>query len=152
MSDYIITKKRKMFLYLEDLSLQDIKKSNPNILNHLEKNKEQLINRKVRKCNENNWWKWGCPRNIKFMKNDYDRIFVNQRTRSETPFFIHKMSFFDGAVLCLIPKEKYDLSKWIKYLNTNRKLFTDHGLLINNKYMLNKIKLDNLKINPDLVI
>lgn len=152
MSDYIITKKRKMVLYLEDLSLQDIKKSNPNIFNHLEKNKEQLINRKVRKCNENNWWKWGGPRNIKYMKNDNDCIFVNQRTRSETPFFIHKMSFFDGAVLCLIPKEKYDLSKWIKYLNTNRKLFTDHGLLINNKYMLNKIKLDNLKINPDLVI
>ena len=62
------------------------------------------------------------------------------------------MSFFDGAVLCLIPKENYDLSKWVKYLNTNRKLFKDHGLLINNKYMLNKIKLDNLKINPDLVI
>ena len=86
------------------------------------------------------------------MKNNYDCIFVNQRTRSETPFFIHKMSLFDGSVLCLIPKKKYDLSKWINYLNTNRKLFRDHGLLINDKYMLNKIKLDNLKINPDLVI
>lgn len=145
-SDFFLTKKRKQFLYLENLSLKQIEEIDKKVCNHLMKNKNKLLNRKVKKCNENNWWKWGGAKNIQYMSGDNDCIFVNQRTRDNNPFFIHKSSFFDGTMLCLIPKQTCDLNQWINFLNNIPEMFRDQGLLINNKYMFNKIKLDNFKI------
>ena len=84
------------------------------------------------------------------MGGDKECIFVNQRTRNENPFFIHKISFFDGSILCLIPKKECDLQKWIDYLNNNKTLFRDQGLLIHDKYMFNKLKLGIMKINFEI--
>ena len=145
-SDFFLKHKRKSFLFLENLSLNEIQSIDPNIYKHLLKNKPKLIKRKVKKCNENNWWKWGGAKNIKYMNGDTDCIFVNQRTRYDNPFFIHKTSFFDGTMICLIPKQSGDLNKWITFLNNNPEMFRDQGLLVNNKYMFNKLKLGNFKI------
>ena len=119
-SDYNTTKKRRKFLYLDNLTLDELYKNHVDVYNHLMINKHALLKRKVRKFNETNWWKWGGARNIKYMKGDCDCIYVNQRTRHDNPFFIHKMSFFDGTILCLIPKHKINLQNWIHYLNNNK--------------------------------
>ena len=134
-------------MYLDNLTLDELYKNHVDVYNHLIINKHALLKRKVRKFNETNWWKWGGARNIKYMKGDCDCIYVNQRTRHNNPFFIHKMSFFDGTILCLIPKHKINLQNWIHYLNNNKELFRDQGLLVNDKYMFNKIKLENMMIN-----
>jgi adenine-specific DNA-methyltransferase len=151
MSDYYLTKKKRNFLFLENLTLDQIKEQNIEIYNYLIKNKERLMSRKARKYSEDNWWKWSGYRNSTYMTNDKDCIFVNQRTRCKFPFFIDRNNLFDGSLLCLIPKMNVDLNEWINILNNNKEIFESHGLLINNKYMFNKIKLENIKIPCDLL-
>ena len=86
------------------------------------------------------------------MNLDKDCIFVNQRTRNNEPFFIHKSCYFDGTIIALIPKNnECNLNKWINILNNNPEIFKNQGLLIGNKYMLNKIKLENLKISNNFL-
>ncbi len=40
------------------------------ILDHLKANKNILINRKISKFNENNWFEWGAARNINIINNN----------------------------------------------------------------------------------
>jgi adenine-specific DNA-methyltransferase len=77
--------------------------------------KEKLINRKIKKFNENNWYEWGRP--VKFYK-DKPRIYVNCKTRNKNPFFINKCNKWDGSVLALFPKDSnMNLEKAVKQLN-----------------------------------
>ena len=146
MSDYIKSKQRRYFIYLNNLTLDQIKQY-PEIYNYINEHKNTLLNRKVIQFNETNWWKWGAARNIQFMNLDTDCIYVNQRTRNKEPFFIHKSCYFDGTIIALIPKQNNcDLNMWINILNNNPDMFKNQGLLLGNKFMLNKIKLENLKI------
>jgi adenine-specific DNA-methyltransferase len=46
---------------------------NNDLNNYLEDNKKELINRKIRKFNEDNWWQLGAPRNIETIKNNIDK-------------------------------------------------------------------------------
>ena len=151
MSDYYLTKKTKRFLFLENITLEEINDQNIDIYNYLISHKDTLISRKARKYTESNWWKWSGYRNSVFMTGDKECIFVNQRTRSLTPFFIAKNIIFDGSLLCLIPKITVNLNKWINLLNNNPGIFESHGLYINKKYMFNKIKLENIKITTNLL-
>ena len=79
------------------------------------KHKESLINRKIKKFNESNWWDWGRA----YPQYNQNRIYVNFKTRNKEPFFISDCNAFEGAVLALIPKDnnKNDLPYWNKFLN-----------------------------------
>lgn len=151
LSDFINTNQLHKFLFIDNFSLDQLKNSYLDIYNYIIQYKDILYKRKVRKITEKNWWKWGGARNIQYMTGDLDCIFVNQRTRVDKPFFIHKQCYYDGSMLCMIPKEGTDINKWIDILNNNKDLFKNHGLLVNNKYMLNKIKLENMKIPYNLI-
>lgn len=61
--------------------------------------KERLIGRRIRPFNEGNWWQWGraCP------ETDAPRLYVNQKTRRGSPFFLHPCPYFDGSILALFP-------------------------------------------------
>ncbi len=62
--------------------------------------KKELLRRRVRAFDENNWWEWGrrhCER-------PGPRVYVNCKTRNPQPFFTHKSSEYDGSVLALFPK------------------------------------------------
>ena len=87
-----------------------------NIINeYILENKDALINRKIKKFTEKNWWKWGRE----FPVNDRPRIYVNCKTRVANPFFIHACNNFDGSVLAIFPKnEKTDLSEFKDSLNS----------------------------------
>jgi adenine-specific DNA-methyltransferase len=69
---------------------------------HLKKHKAELLARRVKHFDENNWWQWGraCP------LNEQPRIYVNGRTRQPEPFFLHDCNSFDGSVLALFTNNR----------------------------------------------
>jgi len=94
---------------------------NEKIDKYLLTNKNELINRKIKKFNENNWFEWGAPRNIKMMINDMgkDCIYVCSLTRKSNISFVGKIGYFGGGLIILKPKKSCDLNKIVSYLNTN---------------------------------
>ena len=82
---------------------------------YLNQYKTQLLARKIRNFNENNWWEWG--RKIRYINGP--KIYVNMRTRDPAPFFTNESGWFDGSLLALIPKENilYTVEELIKILN-----------------------------------
>lgn len=69
---------------------------------HLDKHKDELLARRVKAFDENNWWQWGRA----FPINELPRIYVNGRTRRPEPFFLHDCRSFDGSVLALFPRNQ----------------------------------------------
>ena len=85
-------------------------------------NKNTLINRKIKKFTENDWFKWGAPRNQKNIENNMgkDCIYVSNLTRSKEVAFVGKVEYFGGSLLMMIPKKKIDLKKIVEYLNSEK--------------------------------
>ena len=82
----------------------------------LEKHKDTLIKRRIKKFDEDNWWEWG--RMVDFRENS-PRIYVNVRTRRKNPFFTNDCYRWDGSVLALFPKdENMDLNQAVGNLNS----------------------------------
>jgi adenine-specific DNA-methyltransferase len=65
----------------------------------LEQFKERLLARRVARFDENNWWKWGRRHHV----SDAPRIYVNNKTRNQRPFFLHPCRNYDGSVMALFP-------------------------------------------------
>ena len=87
---------------------------------HLNANKKVLLERKIRKFNDDNWFTWGAIRNKASIdeRKGKDCIYVRTMTRKETVAFIGKVQYFSGALLCLVPKEEgLDLAPIVKLLN-----------------------------------
>jgi adenine-specific DNA-methyltransferase len=96
---------------------------NTSIDAHLRANKSVLLERKIRKFNEDNWFEWGAPRNITTIQKSLGKpcIFVRNMTRNQEVAFIDKVQNFGGSLLCLIPKEdmtEVELKKIVSFLNT----------------------------------
>jgi len=90
---------------------------------HLEAHKSVLLERKIRKFNEKNWFEWGAPRNITSIQKNLGKacIYVRNLTRSQEVAFIDKVQHFGGGLLCLIPKEEIseaELKKIVAFMNT----------------------------------
>ncbi|MDX1904525.1 MAG: class I SAM-dependent methyltransferase, partial [Thermonemataceae bacterium] len=64
---------------------------------YLEQFKNKLINRKIKKFNEKNWFMWGRNHFI----SEQPRIYVNTKTRNKKPFFTHDCKNYDGSILAL---------------------------------------------------
>ncbi len=98
---------------------------NPQINSHLLKHKRELLERKIRKFNEKNWFEWGAPRNISAMRENIGKecIYVYNLTRKTEVAFKGTVQYFGGGLLMLIPKNKYFnkdlLDKVVQYLNSN---------------------------------
>jgi len=94
---------------------------NDGINNYLFLNKKILIERKIRKFNDNNWFEWGAPRNITTIKNNIgkDCIYIYNLTRKTKIAFLGKVNYFGGGLIILIPKKDCDLTNIISYLNSN---------------------------------
>ena len=56
----------------------------------LQKHKEALLKRRIKKFDETNWWEWGRD----YYKSDLPRIYVNAKTRNKKPFFLHSCKAF----------------------------------------------------------
>ncbi|MXZ54735.1 MAG: class I SAM-dependent methyltransferase [Gammaproteobacteria bacterium] len=79
----------------------------------LEPHKDRLLNRKIRRFNERNWWEWGR----KYCSRQGVRIYVNSKTRNKKPFYISEIEAYDGSVLALFPKLGVDLDRAVQKLN-----------------------------------
>lgn len=111
---------------------------NKEIDKYLLSNKEELMKRKIRKYNNNNWFEWGAPRNIKKMEEckGQECIYVINITRKNTVAFKDKVQYFGGSLIMLKPKDNITeilnlelgdiLDRTISYLNSDifKKIFT----------------------------
>ena len=84
--------------------------------------KETLINRKIRKFNESNWFEWGALRNYKTIKKKVgdDCIYVSNLTRSSVVCFKGKVRLFGGSLIIMIPKREVNIEKVVQYINSEQ--------------------------------
>ena len=109
----------------------------------LEQVKEKLINRKIKKFNEDNWFMWG--RNC-YVSNE-ERIYVNQKTRNKQPFFYNKCKYYDGSILAIFPKFKCQDFK--KLANDFNKVdWNELGFVCDGRFIFNQKSLENTLL-PD---
>jgi adenine-specific DNA-methyltransferase len=84
--------------------------------------KPLLLDRKIRKFTDANWYEWGALRNIKAIERNMgkDCIYISTITRSANVCFQGKVQYFGGSLLMLIPKEsRYSkMSEMVSYLNS----------------------------------
>ena len=95
--------------------------SNVELNKYMLENKDILINRKIKKYTEKNWWLWGAPRNQKKIENNIGKkcIYVSNLTRNKEVAFEGKVEYFGGSLLMMIPKKEVDLKKMVEYLNSD---------------------------------
>ena len=101
--------------------IEEYPSNNIDIDNYLLQHKNVLINRKIRKFNEDNWFEWGAPRNISIVRENFGRqcIYVYNLTRHITVAFIGTVQYFGGNLILMIPKFQYNLVPIVDYLNSN---------------------------------
>ncbi len=88
---------------------------------HLEAHKEALIERRIKKFNESNWWAWGAPRNLTSIRARLGKpcIYVRNITRSKEVAFVGEVQLFGGGLLCLVPRQEgVDLGAVVAYFNS----------------------------------
>jgi adenine-specific DNA-methyltransferase len=97
--------------------------NNIQIDTHLETHKTELLQRKIKKFSESNWYEWGAPRNVSSIKKSWGQrcIYVRNMTRNKEVSFIGNVQYFGGTLLCLVPKNEMaesELEKVIQHLNS----------------------------------
>jgi adenine-specific DNA-methyltransferase len=93
---------------------------NDKINTHLLHHKKELIERGIRKFNENNWFEWGAPRNITTINSNLgkDCIYIYNLTRKTNVSFLGKVNYFGGGLIMLKPKKKCNLNNIVSYINS----------------------------------
>ena len=130
--------------------------NNENLNKYLLKHKDILINRKIRKINEKNWYEFGLPRNKKIIdkyKNN-QCLYIHNLSRKNKICFKSHVQYFGGNLLMILPKHqnKLELNELLKYFNSeefkNRYTFSNR-FKINQKnikdcyipkYIIKKLK------------
>jgi len=114
----VITGENKVdkYIYIENYPCE-----NELINKYLSENKKELIKRKIRKFNENNWFEWGAPRNITSINNNMGNecIYIYNLTRKNNVSFLSKVNYFGGGLIMLIPKKPCNLNNIISYINSD---------------------------------
>ena len=111
--------------------------NNAEIDAHLQANKDKLLERRIKKFSEKNWFEWGAPRNISSIRNHWGKpcIYIRNMTRNKEVAFSGTVQYFGGTLLCLVPKTGTgivpktgtgivpktgeDLQKIINYMNSS---------------------------------
>ena len=104
------------YIYIEKYPCDDEK-----INKYLLDNKKKLLERKIKKFNENNWFEWGAPRNITTINKNMgkDCIYIYNLTRKKNISFIGNVEYFGGSLIMLLPKKECNLNNIITYLNSD---------------------------------
>ena len=83
---------------------------NEQINEYLLEHKKELLERGIKKFNENNWFEWGAPRNIKTINKNIgkDCIYIYNliRTKNNNIAFVDKVRYFGGGLIMLLPKKE----------------------------------------------
>lgn len=111
---------------------------------HLLSHKERLLQRRVTKFDESNWWQWGRLHH----RSDSERIYVNGRTRRAEPFFTHPCKDYDGAVLGLFPKQPgLDIQRAVEMFNT-RVDWHELGFVCDGRFLFTQRSLQTCMLPP----
>ena len=88
---------------------------------YLLQHKPVLIDRKIRKFGEHNWFEWGALRNFTAINANMGRdcIYINTLTRKPAVAFAGKVTYFGGGLIMLIPKKTCNLNNIVAYLNSS---------------------------------
>jgi len=139
--------KKEKYIYIEKYPCD-----NEDINNYLLENKTVLLERGIRKFNNNNWFEWGAPRNISSIRANIakDCIYIYNLTRQNDVAFMGKVEYFGGSLIMLKPKDGCNLneSKMIKiidYLNSNT---FKKNFLFSNRFKIGHRQISNSYI-PD---
>jgi len=112
----------------------------------LEKYKEILLKRKIRKFNEDNWYQWGR----KYYKSNKSRIYVNSKTRNKKPFFISEIKTYDGSILAIFPKNDIDSNTLEKMCNMlNNVDWEELGFVVDGRFIFSQKSLENTLLTID---
>ena len=105
------------YIYIENYPCE-----NEKINKHLLQYKKELIERGIRKFNENNWFEWGAPRNITTIHTNLgkDCIYINNITRKPNVAFLGNVNYFGGGLIMLKPKKKCNLNNIVSYMNSDK--------------------------------
>ena len=83
---------------------------NDQVNEYLLEHKKELLERGIKKFNENNWFEWGAPRNIKTINKNIgkDCIYIYNliRTKNNNIAFVDKVRYFGGGLIMLLPKKE----------------------------------------------
>jgi len=139
---------RENYILIESFPTQ-----NDEINEHMLTHKNQLINRRIRKFTEKNWFEWGALRNTNVMKEHSGKkcIYVRNITRQPIVAFTDKVSYFGGGLLMMIPKPgiRVSMEKTIQYLNSKEfmenyiysgRFRIGHNQLVNSRIMKKNVK------------
>ena len=102
--------KREKFIFIESLLSEQ---KDPIVSAYLESKKTELISRRIRKFNDQNWFEWGAPRNITTIRQHWGQpcIYMSNLTRDKRIAFLGKVEYFGGGLLLLLPKLGTDISQ-----------------------------------------
>lgn len=111
----------------------------------LEPYKDELINRKIKKFTEDNWYMWG--RN--YYVSDKNRVYVNLMTRVNKPFFLSDAKAYDGAILAIFPKFETNDDDMVEIVNLlNSVNWEELGFVCDGRYLFSQRQLENTVL-PD---
>ncbi|GAA9741279.1 hypothetical protein VN0138_13540 [Helicobacter pylori] len=111
---------------------------------YLLQHKDSLMQRKIKKFNEANWFEWGRMHHISPKK----RIYVNTKTRQKNPFFIHQCPNYDGSILALFPyNQNLDLQNLCDKLNAIN--WQELGFVCDGRFLFSQRSLENALLPKD---
>ncbi|WP_095225928.1 class I SAM-dependent methyltransferase [Helicobacter sp. 12S02634-8] len=112
----------------------------------LEAHKQALINRKIRKFTQSNWWQWGRD----YFKSDCPRIYVNTKTRNKQPFFIHPTKAYDGSILAIFPRFQTDSSLLKEICDLfNHTNWEELGFVCDGRFLFSQKSLENCSLGEN---
>jgi adenine-specific DNA-methyltransferase len=105
------------YIYIENYPCE-----NEKINKYLFQYKKELIERRIRKFNEQNWFEWGAPRNITTIHTNLgkDCIYINNITRKPNVAFLGNVNYFGGGLIMLKPKKICNLNNIVSYMNSDK--------------------------------
>lgn len=134
-------KGNKSFVFSETCKTGKIRKMFYNKKSkELEPYKNELLNRRIRKFTEDDWYAWGR----KYYESQEERIYVNCKTRNKNPFFYHKCKAYDGSVLAIFPKfntttkELKEIAKELNHVN-----WEELGFVCDGRFIFSQNALEN---------
>jgi adenine-specific DNA-methyltransferase len=94
---------------------------NEQINEYLLSHKTELMKRKIKKFNENNWFEWGAPRNITTIQNNIgcECIYIYNLTRKKNVSFAGHVTYFGGGLIMLKPKKQCNINNIVSYINSD---------------------------------
>ncbi len=142
----VLTSEQK---YEKYIFLKKIPSEESDIWDYLQSHKTTLLNRKIRKFNDTNWYQWGAPRNITIMENSSEElcIYMHNLTRKISIAFIDKIQYFGGNLIMLNPKIALNLPILIEYFNSHefKKNFEFSG-----RFKIGQRQISNMQIPEEL--